>query len=133
MGTIPEDEIHIDFAKSGGPGGQKVNKTESKVIVRWYVNGSSVFSDEEKIRIHDLLGNRINQDGELVIIADEERSQHQNRERAIARLQEMVAGAIIPPKTRKPTKPSRAQKEKRLEEKRKQSQKKALRRSISLD
>lgn len=133
MKKIPEDEIQVDFAKSGGPGGQKVNKTESKVIAHWYINGSNTFSDEEKKRIHNLLGNRINQDGEIFVSADEERSQHQNRERAISRLQEMVAGAIIPPKVRKSTKPSYTQKKKRLEEKRKQSQKKALRKSVPFD
>ncbi|MBU1126538.1 aminoacyl-tRNA hydrolase [Patescibacteria group bacterium] len=130
MTQIPEEELYIEFARSGGPGGQKVNKTESKVTVRWNINASTAFSAIQKTRVHRLLGNRINKDGELAVTAEEERSQHQNRERAIARLQELVAAAIIPPKVRRKTKPSRAQKEKRLQEKKQQSEKKALRKRI---
>ncbi len=130
MPTIPEDEIKIEFARSSGPGGQKVNKTESKVTARWPIDTSQSFSDKQKNRIHELLGNRINQDGELIVTSEEERSQHQNRLRAIERLRNFVAAAIIPPKVRRATKPSKAQKERRLEEKKKKSEKKALRRKI---
>ena len=129
MKIIPEEELVIEFAKSGGPGGQNVNKVESKATVRWNVDASRNYSDAEKTRIHKLLSNRINKSGELVVSSEEERSQHQNRERATTRLQEMVAGAIIPPKIRKKTKPSRAARERRLEQKHKQSKKKASRRT----
>ena len=129
MKIIPEEELIIEFARSGGPGGQNVNKVESKATIRWNVNISPIYSNEEKERIHNLLSNRINKSGELVVSSEEERSQHQNRERATARLQEMVAGAIIPPKIRKKTKPSRAARERRLEEKHHQSKKKASRRT----
>lgn len=125
--NIPNDEIQIEFARSSGPGGQNVNKVESKVTVRWNVNASPSFSVIEKERINSLLQNRINKDGELVVSSEEERSQSQNRERVIARLQELISSAIIPPKIRRKTKPSLRQKEKRLEAKRQRSEKKSTR------
>ena len=124
---IPEEELMFEFARSGGPGGQKVNKTETKVTVRWNVDKSKAFDDVQKARIRDLLHHRINKHGELMLSSEEERSQIRNRQIVIERLNEMVGGAIIPPKVRKPTKPSRAAREKRLEGKKRVSQKKASR------
>ncbi len=125
---IPESEFIITFARSSGAGGQNVNKTSTKVIIHWPVGKSLVLSEEEKNRVREKLVNRINNEDELVIMSEEERSQPQNRELAIARLQELVEQAIFVPKKRRPTKPTRSSKLKRLESKKIRSQVKAHRR-----
>lgn len=127
---IPESEFIITFARSGGKGGQNVNKTSSKVIIHWPVGESAVLSDEEKGRVREKLANRINNEDELVIMSEEERSQPQNRELAIARLQELVAQALQVPKKRRLTRPTKGSKLRRIEGKKQRSQIKAKRRFI---
>jgi ribosome-associated protein len=127
---IPESELNITFARSGGKGGQNVNKTSTKVIIHWSVGKSMVLTDEEKARVREKLANRINNEDELVLMSEEERSQLQNRESAIARLQELVTEALHVPKKRRPTRPSKSSKLKRLEGKKIRSQIKKERRSI---
>ncbi len=108
----------IDFVRSSGPGGQKVNKTSSKAQLRWNVDRSQAFTEEQKAAIRAAAGNRLNGEDEIVIAADTERSQFQNRDSVIERLQELAADALAPKKERRETKVSRAQKRQRLEEKR---------------
>ena len=127
---IPESELNITFARSSGAGGQNVNKTSTKVILHWPVGKSLVLTDEEKGRVREKLANRINNEDELVLMSEEERSQLQNRESAIARLQELVTEALHVPKKRRPTRPSKSSKLKRLEGKKIRSQIKKERRSI---
>lgn len=127
---IPESEIKMTFARSSGAGGQNVNKTSTKVILHWKVGESGVFSDIEKDRIRTKLANRLNDEDEIVIMAEEERSQLQNRVQALDRLQSLVEEALIIPKRRKPTKPTYSSKLKRLEIKKQHSQKKAGRRVV---
>ena len=129
-GQIPESEIKMTFARSSGAGGQNVNKTSTKVILHWKVGDSVVFDDREKERIRVKLGNRLNDKDEIVIMAEEERSQLQNRAQAITRLQTLVAEALIIPKRRKPTRPTYSSKLKRLETKKQHSIKKAGRRVV---
>lgn len=124
---VPESEISEQFSRSGGRGGQNVNKLSTKAEVRWNVGESKAFSDEEKEKIQQVLGNRISKKGELVITSQEERSQLQNRERAIERLNKLVNDALVPEKERKPTKPTAGSKERRLEEKRQLGEKKKSR------
>ncbi|HSR88936.1 MAG TPA: alternative ribosome rescue aminoacyl-tRNA hydrolase ArfB [Candidatus Udaeobacter sp.] len=114
---IPESELNISFARSSGAGGQNVNKVSSKVIIHWPIGKSQVFSGEQKDRIRSKLANRINNEDELVIMSEEERSQLQNRESAIARLQELVAQALHIPKKRRPTRPTKGSKLRRIESK----------------
>lgn len=128
---VPQSEIVEQFARSGGRGGQNVNKRSTKVELRWNVDLSAGFSDEEKERIKEVLGNRINSDGELIIVSQEERTQGQNRVRALERLNNLVNSALIPEKERVPTKPSRGSKERRLESKKQVGEKKRLRKKIS--
>jgi ribosome-associated protein len=128
--TVPESEMGITFVRSSGPGGQKVNKTSSKAMVRWNVDRSASFSDEEKTRIHERLQHRLTNDGDLIVTCMQERSQLQNRIYAVRTLQELVSSALEEEKERKPTKPSKAAKRQRMDDKRKTAEKKQSRRGF---
>lgn len=127
--TIPGHELEMRASRSGGPGGQGVNTTSSAVELRWHVDDSEAFHHREKQRIHQQLGTRITNEGVLIVQASDERSQHRNRALARERLADMVRLAIVPPTPRRRTKPSRAQKRKRLEAKRRRSELKEQRRN----
>jgi len=107
---IPEREIRVSFARSSGAGGQNVNKTSTKAILHWSVGRSWALTGEEKARVREKLANRINFNDEVVVMSEEERSQPQNRARAVARLQALVSRALQVPKKRRPTRPTKASK-----------------------
>jgi len=115
------------FSRSGGPGGQNVNKVNTKVTLRIRLNEITGLSETEFERVKTLLANRISANGELIINSEEERSQRINLERAYYRMEALITAAARLPKKRRPTKPSKAAKEKRLQAKKRQGQKKAER------
>jgi ribosome-associated protein len=115
------------FSRSGGPGGQNVNKVNTKVTLRMRLDDIVGLNDAETRRMRETLASRITGEGELVIAADEERSQHTNLERAYARMESIIMIAARLPRYRRPTKPSRAAREKRLQSKRRTGLKKANR------
>ena len=124
--AIDDREIDERFVRASGPGGQNVNKVSTAVELRFDVNASSLPIDVRD-RLVRLAGNRMTSDGVLLIDSREHRTQGQNREAARARLVALLQHAARRPRTRRPTKPKRAAKEKRLESKRQRSEVKTLR------
>ena len=115
---IPERELGWRFSRSGGPGGQGVNTTDSRVELIFDVAASTTLTEEQRARVLQRLSNRL-VDGVLTVVASEYRSQLRNRDAARARLAAMLRAALAPdPPTRRPTRPSRAARERRLADKR---------------
>lgn len=125
--TIPALELDVRVARSGGPGGQGVNTTDSKVELRFDVTNSGVLSDRQRRAIRKHLKNRLTKDGVLIVQASERRSQHRNREEARKRLRGLLRDALAPRKRRIATRPSRAANERRLEQKKQRGRTKELR------
>ena len=117
-----------DFSRSGGPGGQNVNKVNTKVTLRVKLNDLEGLSEAEVLRLRETLASRITGEGDLIISSSEERSQRLNLERAYARMESLIASAARLPKIRRPTKPGRASREERLQSKRRRGLQKADRR-----
>ncbi|MGN8071814.1 alternative ribosome rescue aminoacyl-tRNA hydrolase ArfB [Mucilaginibacter sp. 22184] len=119
-----QKEITYKTSRSGGKGGQNVNKVSSKVELLFNVDSSALFTEEEKLLLNDKLQNRFNKDGFVQVICDEERSQYLNKEKAIERLILLLTRALQKPNVRKPTKVSKAAKVARLDDKKKHSARK---------
>lgn len=119
--SLPEDEIKLTFARSGGPGGQNVNKVNTKVMLWFDVKGSLTLSEEQKKTVLQRLGNRISRDGVLQVVSMRFRTQKANREEALRRFAALLASALyVKPRRRKTRIPRRA-KEVRLQSKKRKS------------
>lgn len=126
--SIPEDELVFVATRGGGPGGQHVNKVATRIELRFDVAGSPSLDDGQKLRLHEKLGGRISGEGVLRIVASSERSQRANREAALERFVGMLQRAFEEEAPRVPTRVPRAQKRRRLDEKKRRAETKRLRR-----
>ena len=130
---IPDTDLEVAFIRSAGPGGQNVNKVASAVQLRFALGRNHTLREDVKARLRQLAGQRLNDADELLIVARESRSQEQNRRIAEEKLLDLVRRALIVPKQRRATKPTRASKERRLETKTRQTRTKRLRGRVRHD
>ena len=129
---IRDEELQFKFIRSGGPGGQNVNKVSTAVQLRFDVKNSHSLQDEVRERLFRLAGKKITRDGTLIITASRFRTQEKNREDAVERLVYLLRRASQRPKTRKRTKPTLQSKKHRLESKRESARKKEMRKPVSV-
>jgi ribosome-associated protein len=131
--VIPDGDYSLSFVRGSGPGGQNVNKVASAVQLRFDLAGTTVLSDPVKHRLRALAGRRLTDDGAILIIARNHRTQESNRREAGERLSELIRVALVPPKPRMKTKPTRASKERRLDTKTRTQRTKGLRGRVKWD
>lgn len=127
---IPFYEMEFTYARSRGPGGQNVNRTNSAAILRWNLWSSQVLSSEIKERLAQKLHGKLTTEGDLIVRSEVHRDQDQNRSECIQKLHEIIRKALFVPKKRVATKPTRSSKRKRLDSKKKDSEIKALRQKV---
>jgi ribosome-associated protein len=130
---IPDDELVEQASRAGGPGGQKVNKTSTRMTLRWSVAASQVLSERQRARLLARLARRLTREGELVLHAQSARSQTRNRELARTRLVELVREALVVRAPRRATAPTRASRERAQTAKRHRSERKRTRARVRPD
>lgn len=130
---VPESAVRVQFSRASGPGGQNVNKVNSRVEMWVKLNAIDGLTDGAQIRLRQMCGSRLTQEDEIHLDAHERRSQVANRELALERLRELLLRAIVEPKKRKKTRPSYGAKKRRLESKRRRSEIKQGRRGAGHD
>jgi ribosome-associated protein len=131
--VIPRAELTIRATRSGGPGGQHVNTSSTRIEITWDVTRTRALTEDERARVIARLGARVSDDGTVRVVASDSRSQRQNRERAETRLADLIRRALAVQKARKRTRVPRGAVEARLEGKRRQGERKRQRRWKGLD
>ena len=124
----PRDELATRASRAGGAGGQHVNTSSTRIELLWNVGTTRALSEEQRARVLQKLSSRLDSEQTVRVVASDRRSQRQNRESAEERLADLVRAALVVPKKRRPTKPSRAAKQARLDSKKRTSDKKRQRR-----
>lgn len=125
-----EPELDFTASRSSGPGGQSVNKVNTKITLRFDIDNSHLLSEEEKEKLKKKLSNKISNDNILIVSAESERSQLRNKEEAISKFYQLLKDAFKQQKKRKKTKPTKASKEKRIKQKKIQAEKKKTRQKL---
>jgi ribosome-associated protein len=128
--SIPDSEFDLHFSRSSGPGGQNVNKVNSKVVMYWPIADSSTVPQEVKDRFAAKFSHRMTQEHIVIITSDKYRDQKRNVEDCLEKLKEMLVEVLVPPKKRRATKPSKSSVQKRLSGKKADSDRKKLRKKI---
>lgn len=131
--TIPDAEFTVDYARSGGPGGQNVNKVESKAVVRWRPAESPSLPPAIRDRLLARLAGKLTAEGDLIVTSQRTRDQGRNRDDAFEKIRQMILAVVVPPKVRRPTKPTRASQVRRAEDKARRSTRKQQRRAPDHD
>jgi ribosome-associated protein len=131
--SLPDRDLAWSFVRASGPGGQNVNKVATAAQLRFDLAGTESLEPAVKERLRSLAGRRVSEDGALLIVARNQRTQEGNRREALERLAELVRRALVVPKTRRATRPTRASRERRLQTKTQRRTTKQLRRRISWD
>ena len=127
---IPDSEFDLHFARSSGPGGQNVNKVNSKAVMYWTIGESPAVPQDVKTRFIEKFGHRLTQDQIVIITSDKYRDQKRNVQDCLDKLKEMLLEVLVPPKKRRATKPSKSSVQKRLSAKKVASDRKKLRKKI---
>lgn len=133
MSGIPESDVQITFVRAAGPGGQNVNKLATAAQLRFDLARTRVLSEAAKQRLRALAGRRLTDDDQVLIIARNHRTQEGNRREAFARLQALIHAARVEPRVRRPTRPTRASQQRRLQTKARQQRIKRLRGAVRGD
>ena len=131
--SVPLSELNFSFSRSSGPGGQNVNKVNTKATVHWNVSKNHSLPEPVKARFTEKYHQRINSEGQLVLSSQRFRDQGRNVADCLAKLRSMIEAVALPPKTRKKTRPSAGVKRRRVEEKRRTAKKKLARKAPRMD
>lgn len=126
---VPEEELEWSFVRSGGPGGQNVNKVASKAVLRWDVARTPSLPADVKTRLRAQQANRITNEGVLILSSQQHRDQERNRQECLEKLRAMILHASVVPKKRRRTRPTRASQERRIQAKKRRASIKTSRRS----
>ena len=126
---IADDELQFTFVRSSGPGGQNVNKLNTKAVLRWSVRSSAALPDDVRERFLKRFQHRVTAEGDFLLSSQRFRDQRQNQRDCLEKLREMLSAVAVPPKPRKPTKPTRSSRQRRRTDKRIHGQKKQSRRA----